>query len=228
MYFGETGRGALCSTFGYELLLGCPVLSLQHYQSTGWPSHKGCSQMAGVFILITSWARTPVPQHIHNPFHFSSIYTIKSESVVSLTSSSLRWKLCLVYHSWHFIWIEFDRSHVVHSASSILLSSNLTVMGEYLGKEVALSRMWKLPYNHPVPNIHLSPMGVIPKKNKTGKWHLIVDLSSPWGFSVNDGISSDMSSITYTAENGVARPSRTTGCSRKLHSLRIWMHQRTR
>jgi len=36
--------------------------------------------------------------------------------------------------------------------------------------------------------IRLSPLGAIPKKGKPDKWRLIMDLSSPDGFSVNDEI----------------------------------------
>ena len=35
--------------------------------------------------------------------------------------------------------------------------------------------------------------------NKPGKWRLIIDLSSPAGASVNDGISSDLSSVSYVS-----------------------------
>ena len=45
---------------------------------------------------------------------------------------------------------------------------------------------------------------MIPKKNKPGKWPLIVDLSSPNGFSVNDGISQELSSIKYTSLDHLA------------------------
>ena len=43
----------------------------------------------------------------------------------------------------------------------------------------------------PFPNLQISSFGVIPKKGQPGKWRRIVDLSSPWGASVNDGISAD-------------------------------------
>ena len=54
------------------------------------------------------------------------------------------------------------------------------------------------------PGIHISPLGVIPKKNKPGKYRLIVDLSSPAGFSINDGISHELSSIKYTSVDHLA------------------------
>ena len=48
-----------------------------------------------------------------------------------------------------------------------------------------------------IKGIHTSPIGAIRKKNKLGKWRLIVDLSSPSGHSVNDGISSEWSPVSY-------------------------------
>ena len=45
----------------------------------------------------------------------------------------------------------------------------------------------------------ISPIGAIPKKHKPGKWRLIMDLSSPAGSSINDGISSEWSSISYVS-----------------------------
>jgi hypothetical protein len=52
--------------------------------------------------------------------------------------------------------------------------------------------------------IHCSPNGVIPKKNKPNKWRLIVDLSSPADHSVNDAISKEGSSFSYTSVDNVA------------------------
>ena len=46
------------------------------------------------------------------------------------------------------------------------------------------------------PWVHCSPFGVIPKK-EADTWRLIVDLSSPKGKSVNDGIREELSSISY-------------------------------
>ena len=48
-----------------------------------------------------------------------------------------------------------------------------------------------------VPQVHVSKFGVIPKNHQPGKWRLIVDLSSPAGKSVNNGIPSDLCSLTY-------------------------------
>ncbi len=51
--------------------------------------------------------------------------------------------------------------------------------------------------------VHISPIGVIPKKTP-GKWRIIVDLSSPEGASVNDCISGLLCSLQYlSVEEGI-------------------------
>ena len=45
--------------------------------------------------------------------------------------------------------------------------------------------------------VHVSPIGLIPKGGQPGKFRLIVDLSSPHGASVNDGIDPDLCSLSY-------------------------------
>ena len=49
----------------------------------------------------------------------------------------------------------------------------------------------------PIPNLHVSRFGVIPKKHQPEKWRLILDLSSPLGHSVNDGILKEPFSVQY-------------------------------
>ncbi len=51
--------------------------------------------------------------------------------------------------------------------------------------------------------IHTSPFGVIPKRNRPNKWRLILDLSSPYGHSVNDGIEKELSSLSYVSVDEV-------------------------
>ena len=49
----------------------------------------------------------------------------------------------------------------------------------------------------PLPNLEVSSFGVIPKWGQVGKWRLIVDLSSPTGSSVNDGIDPEKFTLHY-------------------------------
>ena len=46
--------------------------------------------------------------------------------------------------------------------------------------------------------VHLSPLGLVPKPHSV-KWQLIVNLYSPEGYSVNDGICQDLTSMVYTS-----------------------------
>ena len=80
-----------------------------------------------------------------------------------------------------------------------------TVVSEYLATEVKLNRVVKMSrLEASRMNIHCSPIGVIPKKNKSGKWRLIVDLSTPEGRSVYDSIDKDMISLSYTSVDNIA------------------------
>ena len=49
----------------------------------------------------------------------------------------------------------------------------------------------------PNSNLHVSRFGVIPKKHQPGKWGLILNLSSPLGHSVNDGILKEPFSVQF-------------------------------
>ena len=49
----------------------------------------------------------------------------------------------------------------------------------------------------PFPYLHISRFGVNPKNNQPGQWRLILDLSSPEGHSVNDGIPKPLFSVQY-------------------------------
>ena len=67
--------------------------------------------------------------------------------------------------------IGFNYDQPIHPTSSNLQSSNPAVISDYLEREFSLTRMWKFPRHYSPPGIHISPLGVIPKKNKPGKYH---------------------------------------------------------
>ena len=66
---------------------------------------------------------------------------------------------------------------------------------------ISLTNMWPTKWldlaSTPLPILHDSSFGVTPKKGQPAKWCLIVDLSSPQGSSVNDGINPDEFSRHY-------------------------------
>ena len=82
---------------------------------------------------------------------------------------------------------------------------NPQVVSDYIAEELASDRLVKLSLEEAESlGIHCSPIGIIPKKNKPGKWRLIVDLSSPTDASVNDGIQKELCSLSYTSIDAVA------------------------
>ena len=56
---------------------------------------------------------------------------------------------------------------------------------------------------HQFPMVQVSPFGVI-RKSELGKWRLILELSSPEGFSVNDGVDKHLCSLSYLSVDEVA------------------------
>ena len=80
-----------------------------------------------------------------------------------------------------------------------LASLHKEVIDKYLAKEVALNRVagpFPIP---PIHSLHISPFG------QPGQWRLILDLSSPHGYSVNDGIPKDPYSLHYTSVDDAIR-----------------------
>ena len=87
----------------------------------------------------------------------------------------------------------------LRSASRNMRSAedNVEVVEQYLAKECGLGRVvGPLALDD---SVHVCRFGVIPKPHQPGKWRLIVDLSAPKGFSVNDGIPPDLCSLSYAS-----------------------------
>ena len=70
--------------------------------------------------------------------------------------------------------------------ASALLNSQ--VIDNYLQLEVQMGRVAGPFSRPPLPDLHVSRFGVIPKCHQPVKWCLILDLSSPAGHSVNEGL----------------------------------------
>ena len=92
--------------------------------------------------------------------------------------------------------------HACTSSHGNMLSTldNPAVMDEYLQRELSEGNIAEIG---DLPSLQVSPFGVIPKRHSSNKWCLIVDLSSPKGSSINDGISRDWCSLTYVSINTI-------------------------
>ena len=78
------------------------------------------------------------------------------------------------------------------------------VIRDYLAVECSEGRVLGPLDPLALPQVHVSRFGVIPKGN-TGKWRLIVDMSSPDGQSVNDGICESLCSLSYVTVGDAAQ-----------------------
>ena len=75
--------------------------------------------------------------------------------------------------------------------------ANVQVIREYIAEEVQLGRLVGPLKKVILPWVITSPIGLVLKAHQVDKWRMIVDLSYPRDRSVNSGISSEHSSITY-------------------------------
>ena len=77
--------------------------------------------------------------------------------------------------------------------------ANHQVVENYIVGEVAAGRMIG-PVVGPLRDlVHCSPIGLVPKGRSSGQWRMIVDLSSPSGGSVNDGVAAPLCSLCYSS-----------------------------
>ena len=74
----------------------------------------------------------------------------------------------------------------------------------YVQTESREGRLIRAP-DRAATQIAISRVGVIPKLHQPGKWRLITDLSSPKGESVNDGIRSEICSVSYASTDDAVR-----------------------
>ena len=84
-------------------------------------------------------------------------------------------------------------------------SLNPSVVDSYLATETALTHVAGPFLDAPIPDFHISPFGVIAKRNQPGQWRLILDLSSPTGHSVNDGTPKEPYSLHYASVDDAIR-----------------------
>ena len=78
------------------------------------------------------------------------------------------------------------------------------VVREYLAKECSMGHVLGPFSPETLPQVQVSRFGVIPKSTPN-KWRLILDLSSPEGASVNNGIEADLCSLSYVSVDDAAQ-----------------------
>ena len=116
--------------------------------------------------------------------------------LASLTNRSLADFLCRGISAGFRV--GFDRSRPLGQARQNFPSvqQNPHIVRDYLAGELDQA---SIRIAGPNESVHVNPIGLIPKASQPGKFRLIVDLSSPEGASVNDGIDSALCSLTYAS-----------------------------
>ena len=74
-----------------------------------------------------------------------------------------------------------------------------SVVSDRIRSELALGRLAGPVSPLLSPFLHVSPVGLVPKKGQSNQWRMIVDLSFPFGQSINDGISKVSCSLSYAS-----------------------------
>ena len=95
--------------------------------------------------------------------------------------------------------IGFNYSHhTCRPSHGNMLSTleNPDVVDDYLQKELRDGNIAEVINPSGLLGLQVSPFGMIPKRHSPNNWRLIVDLSSPKGNSVNDGIDKELCSLS--------------------------------
>ena len=75
--------------------------------------------------------------------------------------------------------------------------ANTHVVRDYIQNELEARRLVGPLDRSLLPFLQVSPIGLVPKSHQTDKWHMIVGLPSLQGHSVDNGISPELSSLSY-------------------------------
>ena len=94
------------------------------------------------------------------------------------------------------------------------------VVRNYALKECEAGRLLGLFDPQIFPEVHVSRFGVIPIADP-GSWRLILDLSSPDGASMNDGINPNVYCLSYITVDDAARAIERTGTGAMLAKVDI-------
>jgi len=119
--------------------------------------------------------------------------------------------------------VGFKRGGRLQSCKKNMLSASEhpEMVQKYLQEECQMGRVLG-PFDlGELPGVHVSKFGVIPKSNQPGKWRLILDLSSPNGASVNDGIQKELCSLQYVKVDEVVEAILTLGRGTELAKIDI-------
>ena len=125
--------------------------------------------------------------------------------------------------------VGFNYAQVQYSPAKQNMPSaeeHANIVADYLKAEVTQGRVCGPFVPASWPQVQISRFGVIPKSTP-GKWRLILDLSSPKGRSVNDGIDGAHCSLSYVSVDDAAQLVRKQGKGALMAKVDIQSAYRT-
>lgn len=153
--------------------LVCNLLFPSHYKWGAEPVYKGNGQWQLLLVLWGFGSPEQLLAKIYpRAFAKCHLWGLQFPLMVQLprwtirTGSTLTTSWLVFTYGFH---IRFDHSGNIHCP-------NPSMVLEYLSCEVLLHRMCKLPVEVFSKGIHVSPIGLISKKNRPGKWCMIIAL----------------------------------------------------
>ena len=167
---------ASCSTNAYRYTADLLTLASRHAAGS-WPGVEG-------------WSHIQCPMQVEEWAQCLSGHP--DQAYVSYLLQGLREGFRIGYHY---------GSSTCRSASTNMQSATVRpeVISSFLEVELRAGRALG-PVEHELARVmQVNRFGLVPKGHQSGKWRLIVDLSSPKGFSVNDGIEPSLCSLHYTS-----------------------------
>ncbi len=95
--------------------------------------------------------------------------------------------------------IGFQHERCLYMSAKSNMASTIhhpELAAEYLAAEIEVGRIVEVP-NECTQEVQISRFGFIPKSNQPGKRQLVLDLSSPDGASINNGINPELCSVVF-------------------------------
>lgn len=134
----------------------------------------------------------PLPSHATSPVHVSCL----SQFLAGHPNQTLV-KFLVQGFSFGFDIGFVGRDSPGQARNLLSARSNPLAVQAAIAKEIARKHTSGPFVTPPFTNLHCSPLGAVPKKD--GTFRIILDLSSPKGSSINEGISSEAFSVRYSS-----------------------------
>ena len=174
-------------------------------------------------LLCLSFCHPPQEHHWQELYQVSTPLEVEAWEVALAAHPDRAYARYICWGLREGFRIGFQHGRPLESATVNMPSTGLRpeAISSYIEGEQAKGRMLG-----PFPpawrqHLHVNRFGLIPKGHNTGKFRLITDLSFPRGRSVNDGISSELTSLSYISVDNVGEIVASMGAGALLAKMDI-------